>query len=55
MVAAAVYIGKTQAAPRIPSIVIVALILLGPLGLVGILILWFRFRQGRLTEPSPPS
>lgn len=58
MLAIAVYLSRTQPiGGRIPTVVIVALILLGPLGLVGFLILAFRFRQGRLLAerlPPPP-
>lgn len=50
------YVGQTQTlGGRIPTFAIVVLVLLGPLGVVGLLLLWFRFRQGRLSgEHSPP-
>lgn len=56
MLALAWYLGQTETlAGRIPTSVLVLLMLLGPLGLVGLVILWFRFRQGRLlAEPPPP-
>lgn len=49
------YLGQTRTLRiNIPTVVLIALVFLGPLGLAALVILWNRFRSNSLGPPDAP-